>query len=342
MLGQQFYHETMRKIIVAFGTLFNGIFLIRKDNSGTAVQRMKVPLAYGPREKFLVRLRDDADLSKQVAVTLPRLGFELQSLNYDPARKLNKVQKFKKVKSSNKNRLDMQFMPVPYNLDIELYAMAKQSDDALQIVEQILPYFQPSYNVTVELVNTIKEKRDIPIVLENITMQDDYDGDFNTRRVLYYTLRFTAKTYLFGPVSSATADIVKKTSVRYLAGDSKSTTRDITYSVEPRALKDYDDSIVTQLAEDLITVDGKPVPRVLTVDDATNITVSGINNVYIDVDGEEMLVKSKTGNKVTVERGQDGTTIADHVKGAPVKSITTADNAMIVEGDDFGFSGTVI
>ena len=106
--------------------------------------------------------------------------------------------------------------------------------------------------------------------------------------------------------------------------------------------KDYDDSITTQLAEDLITVDGKPVPRVLTVEDATNIEVSGLHNVYIDIDGEEMLVKSKTGNKVTVERGQDGTTIANHVKGAAIKSITAADNALVEEGDDFGFSGTVI
>ena len=152
MLGQQFYHETMRNVIVAFGTLFNNIHLVRKNNSGAITQTMKVPLAYGPRQKWLTRLDADASLDSKVAITLPRLGFEIQNLSYDPTRKLNRVQRFKKVKSSasNSNKLDSQYMPVPYNLDIELYAMAKQSDDALQIVEQILPTFTPEYTVTIK------------------------------------------------------------------------------------------------------------------------------------------------------------------------------------------------
>ena len=143
MLGQQFYHETIRNIVVAFGTLFNDIQLVRKDNSGTITQTMKVPLAYGPREKFLVRLREDADLTKQVAITLPRIGFEIKNLSYDASRKMSRVQRFKKVKGANTKQLDTQYMPVPYNLEFQLYILAKQSDDALQIVEQILPYFQP-------------------------------------------------------------------------------------------------------------------------------------------------------------------------------------------------------
>ena len=141
MLGQQFYHETMRKVVVAFGTIFNNINIVRKNNSGTVIQRMKVPLAYGPKQKFLVRLSNDPSLKTKTAVTLPRIGFEINNLSYDPVRKLNRVQKFKKVKSSStkSNRLDTQFMPVPYNLDFTLFVMAKNSDDALQIVEQILP-----------------------------------------------------------------------------------------------------------------------------------------------------------------------------------------------------------
>ena len=151
MLGQQFYHETIRNVIVAFGTMFNNIQIVRKDNSGTIIQSMKVPLAYGPKQKFLVRLDQDPSLSAATAITLPRLGFEIGSLTYDTARKMNRVQKFKKVKSSssNANKLDTQFMPVPYNMDITLYAMAKNSDDALQIVEQILPFFQPDYTLTI-------------------------------------------------------------------------------------------------------------------------------------------------------------------------------------------------
>ena len=201
MLGQQFYHETIRRMVVTFGTIFNNINIVRKDNNGNITQKMKVPLAYGPKQKFLVRLDQDANLDSKVAITLPRMGFEIQNLSYDAVRKLNRVQKFKKVKGSKANQLDTQFMPVPYNLDFELYAMAKQSDDALQIVEQILPYFQPSFNLTVDLVSAIGEKRDIPIVLDSINFQDDYEGDFATRRAIIYTLDFTAKFYLYGPVT---------------------------------------------------------------------------------------------------------------------------------------------
>jgi len=203
MLGQQFYHETIRKIVISFGTLFNGISLVRKDNSGAIIQSMKVPLAYGPREKFLVRLREDADLTKQVAITLPRIGFEIKDLSYDPARKLSRVQKFKKVKGANTKQLDTQYMPVPYNLDFELYIMAKQSDDALQIVEQILPYFQPDYTLTINDMSDMGIKKDIPIILNSISYEDSYDGDFTSRRALIYTLSFTTKFYLYGPVTSS-------------------------------------------------------------------------------------------------------------------------------------------
>ena len=203
MLGQQFYHETIRKVIISFGTIFNDINLIRKDNSGTIIQTMKVPLAYGPREKFLVRLREDADLTKQVAITLPRIGFEIQNLAYDSARKLSRVQKFKQVKGANTKQLDAQYMPVPYNLGLELYILAKNSDDALQIVEQILPYFQPDYTLTINDMADMSIKRDIPIILNSIGYEDDYQGDFETRRALIYTLSFTAKFYLYGPVTSS-------------------------------------------------------------------------------------------------------------------------------------------
>ena len=203
MLGTQFYHESIRKVIVSFGTMFNNINLVRKDNSGNISQSMKVPLAYGPREKFLVRLNEDADLTKQVAITLPRIGFEIQNLEYDPGRKLNRVQRFKKVKGANAKQLDAQYMPVPYNLSIELYVMAKQSDDALQIVEQILPYFQPDYTLTINDNVSMDSKRDVPIVLNSISYEDNYQGDFTTRRALIYTLSFTAKFYLYGPVTSS-------------------------------------------------------------------------------------------------------------------------------------------
>ena len=233
MLGQQFYHETIRKIVVAFGTMFNNIQLVRKDNDGNIVQSMKVPLAYGPRQKFLVRLREDPDLTKQVAITLPRIGFEIQNLSYDPTRKLNRVQKFKKTKSSKSNSLDVQYMPVPYNLEFELYILSKNSDDALQIVEQILPYFQPDYTLTVNDMADMGIKRDVPIVLNGITYEDDYEGDFTTRRSLIYTLSFTTKFYLYGPVTST--GVIKTVQVdQYTDMPDKSPVREQRYVVTPK------------------------------------------------------------------------------------------------------------
>ncbi len=241
MLGQQFYHETMRKVVVAFGTIFNNINIVRKNNAGTIVQKMKVPLAYGPKQKFLTRLDNDPSLNKKVAVTLPRIGFEISNLAYDPVRKLNRVQKFKKVKSSDKNKLDVQYMPVPYNLDFSLYVMAKNSDDALQIVEQILPYFQPDYTITINDMSDMGIKRDVPIILGSVSYEDNYQGNFEERRAIIYTLTFTAKFYLYGPVTSS--KIIKTVQVdQYTDLPDNSPSRQQRYTVTPTpATADADD-----------------------------------------------------------------------------------------------------
>jgi hypothetical protein len=281
----------------------------------------------------LARLEQQADLNKSTAITLPRMSFEFTGLTYDPSRKVSTTQSFTVKDPDDGSEVKKSYMPVPYNMQFELAIMCKLNDDALQITEQILPYFQPAYNLSIELVESIKEKRDVPIVLENISFQDDYEGDFSTRRVLLYTLRFTAKTYLFGPVSTATRDIIKSARVSYIQGtDTTNSVRDLTYSVVPRALKDYDGEVVTNIAIDITKTS-----RVIEVEDASGLSESS----YIDVDGEEIFIKTITGNKLTVKRGQDGTTIADHVRGTPIKPITTADNALIEEGDDFGFSGSI-
>ena len=202
MLGQQFYHETMRKVVVAFGTMFNDIHLVRQNNAGEVTQTMKVPLAYGPKSKWLARLREDPNLTKKVAVTLPRIGFEIQNISYDASRKLNSIQKLKKVNSSAQGKtMSQQYMPVPYNMDFEMNVFAKNSDDALQIVEQILPFFQPDYTVTLNDNTAMGTTRDVPIVLTNVGYEDNYEADMITRRAIIYTLSFSAKFYLYGPVT---------------------------------------------------------------------------------------------------------------------------------------------
>ncbi len=150
MFDNTFYHEIVRKTVVSFGTLFNSLYIVRTNNQGVVTQRMKVPLAYGPKQKFLVRLEQDPQRqgTKTTAITLPRIGFEMTGLTYDPGRKLNRIQTYKKTKWSDKKSQLKQYMPVPYNVNFSLFVMAKNSDDALQIVEQILPYFQPDYTIT--------------------------------------------------------------------------------------------------------------------------------------------------------------------------------------------------
>ena len=321
---EYFYNEIFRKTIISFGTLFNDITIKQEDST------VKVPLAYGPTQKFLARLEESPDLNKRTSLTLPRMSFEFTGITYDSTRKVTSTQQITVKDPDDGSVTKKAYMPVPYTMQFEMSIMTKLNDDALQIVEQILPYFQPSYNLTVQLVSTLKEKRDIPIVLESVTMDDQYEGNFTTRRVLLYTLRFSAKTYLFGPVTTATKDIIKKTSVRYLAGGSKSVERDVTYSVTPRATKDYTGDVLTNLAEDI-----DEVSTTINVVDGSALTKS----TYVDIDDEELWIKSISGNKVTVERGKDGRTAAAHVNGSEILAITSADDDLIEMGDDFGFSG---
>ena len=331
---EYFYNEILRKTIISFGTLFNEITIKHVNNSDQVINVIKVPLAYGPIQKFLARLEQSPDLNKSTAITLPRMSFEFTGLVYDPSRKVTTTQSFTVKDPNDGSETKKAYMPVPYNMQFELSIMSKLNDDALQIVEQILPYFQPAYNLTVDLVESINEKRDVPIVLENITMQDDYEGNFTTRRALIYTLRFTAKTYLFGPVSTASKDVVKKVTLNYLTGASTdNTTREVIFSTEPRAIKNYTGIVLTNLTKDITTTD-----TLLTVDDASSITT----NSYLDLEGEEVYVRLKSGNVLTVDRGRDGTTVTSHLRGSPVKSITTADSQLVEEGDDFGFSGSTI
>ena len=230
MFGRTYYHEILRKTIVAFGSLFNDIHIIRVDSSGTTQQSMKVPLAYGPKQKFLVRLQQDANLDRQIAVTLPRIGFEISGIEYDGSRQLNKITKVKKVKGTKGTQMDTQFTPVPYNVLFELFIMAKNSDDGVQIVEQILPYFQPEYTITLNQVPSMDIKRDVPVVLTSTNYEDVYDGDFQTRRSIVYTMGFSARTYMYGPV--VTSSIIKTvTTDQYADLPEKAPTRVRQYSV---------------------------------------------------------------------------------------------------------------
>ena len=231
MLGTYYYHEILRRTVIAFGTLFNDINVRHTGNNGENLSQIKVPVSYGPRQKFLARIQLHPDLNKATTLSLPRMSFEMTNIQYDSTRKSGITQTFK---ASDGDNLKKVFLPVPYNVGFELNILTKQNDDALQIVEQILPFFQPAFNLTVDLVSSIGEKRDIPMVLDSISFQDDYEGDFATRRALIYTLSFTAKTYLFGPIAETTEGLIKKVQIdTYMNTDTTVANREMRYTVTP-------------------------------------------------------------------------------------------------------------
>jgi hypothetical protein len=200
MLDQRFYWGTIRKAVVAFGNMFNNITIERKDSSGNVIQLMRVPLSYAPRQKFLARIqqRPDADI-QNMQVILPRMSFEMVQLDYDPNRKVSPLQQTRSV--DNPTSAITQYAPTPYNLMMYLYIYSKNQDDGLQIVEQILPYFNPDYNLTFKSIPELNIKNDLPIILDTIGFEDDYEGDLITRRSIIWTLSFTMKLNFYGPVS---------------------------------------------------------------------------------------------------------------------------------------------
>ena len=254
MLGTYFYHEILRKTVISFGTLFNDIHIRHKDQSGKSISNMKVALAYGPMQKFLARIEQQADLNRATAITLPRMSFEMTNIAYDATRKASITQTFKASDGTNLRKV---FMPVPYNIGFELNILVKLNDDALQIVEQILPFFQPSFNLTVDLVSVIGEKRDISVVLDNISFQDDYEGDFATRRALIYTLSFTAKTFFFNHIAQTPEGLIKKVQLDYYSDtNTRTAKREQRYTVLPKAKQDYNEDNVIDTADDLLIEPG--------------------------------------------------------------------------------------
>ena len=209
MFGQHFYHKQIRNAVIAFGTIFNNINIRRTDSSGNPLQVIRVPLSYAPKEKFIARLDQQADLTgddSKVAITLPRMSFDVTGYAYDPSRKLNKNQRISVAKntSGDEKTLNTQYMPVPYDVSFDLNVFVANSDDGLQIVEQILPYFQPDYTVTMIMDRSYMDtKRDIPFILESVDYEDSYTGALTDRRRIIYTIKFTAKIYLYGPITTS-------------------------------------------------------------------------------------------------------------------------------------------
>jgi len=200
--SQHFYHRTIRKIVVAFGTLFNDIEIIRyTKNMSQAKERFRVPLHYGSKEKYVTRLLSDPNLLKSVNVTVPRMSFELTSMSYDVSRKQQSL--LRNFSANNSTRLNTQFAPVPYNFDFSMSIYVRNTEDGTQILEQILPFFTPDFNVTVDFIPGMDQKYDLPIILNSVNTTTEYEGDFSSTRYITWDLEFTAKGYIWPAVKTA-------------------------------------------------------------------------------------------------------------------------------------------
>jgi hypothetical protein len=232
MFNDQFYHELMRKYIIVFGNLFNNIYIHRKNAAGQVEQSIKVPLNYGPRDKALSLLDQKPDFTPQNAITLPRMSFEQISMNYAPQRKLNTIGKRYKTTTSDASRMTYNYNPVPYDINIALSIMVKNADDGAQILEQILPYFTPEFTVSMKPVADMDIVQDIPIVLQGVTTEDTYEGNYEQRRALIHTLDFIVKGNFYGPVRNQ--EIIKNIQVDILGANGSGTVTNTDVAGTPR------------------------------------------------------------------------------------------------------------
>jgi hypothetical protein len=229
-----YYHGVLRKYVVMFGNMFNDIDVVRYTNAGVASKTIRVPIAYGPKEKYLVRLRADPNLDRDVAIQLPRLAFEITNINYSPNRSLNKLTRNVGINVNDNNKFKSIWTPTPYDINFSLYGMFANQEDAVQVVEQILPFFRPEWTHTLNLVPQIGDKYDIPTVLNDLSIEDTYEADFQTRRAIIYTFNFTVKGYLFGPTTNR--GVIKRAIVDLSANSVSGVPNNIRLDINPGLL----------------------------------------------------------------------------------------------------------
>lgn len=219
MFGQPFYHYTFRKIVASFGSIFSNIFVVKRNKNGSEIERIKVPLAYGPAERYLVRTLEDPDLNRNYNIKLPRMSFQITSIEYDSQRKLNTLKKNTAPIDGSPGTVVRQYQGVPYKINIELSVLSKFIDDSNQIIEQILPWFTPAFSITINSIPGMDYKDDLAIVLTSTALQDNYEDDWLTRRDIVWTLTFEIKAMFYGPmvnkdiITRAVTDVFNATGV---------------------------------------------------------------------------------------------------------------------------------
>lgn len=335
MFGTYFYNETIKRCVSVFGTLFNNIQIKKTKSDGTILTTQIVPISYGPAQKFLQRLAEEPDLQdgSRSAISLPRMAFQLDGFNYDAQRQQNKlIRSNKTATETNGTSRKFQYAPAPYDLNFTLSILAKNMTDALQVVEQILPYFQPEYTVTMKMIDDMSDNRDVPIVLNDISFSDEFEGGFEDRRVIEYTLSFTMKTYFFGPVYTGNIirNVIERTYIN--EGQNNFTTTEIDESGLVKEVKHYEPAF-TEVAN--------------AVSNSTTVTFDTVINNSIS-DGDEVFgtnlstnptISSIAGNRLSIVLSS-AITIAENTRLFFVGSVEPEDTFVVAETVSFFDEGT--
>ena len=314
MFGSHFYHATMRKSVAVFGTLFNNISVVRKDGSGNLLNQIKVPLAYGPKQKFLARLDQNTMSDASMALKLPRMSFEITSLGVDLNKKENKKNKITAAYASDNAKRQTINAQVPYDIGVQLNIMAKNQDDGLQILEQILPFFQPDYSVTIKPIDGWTDyKQDVPIILTSVSIEDQYDGDFVTRRVLTYTLDFTMKMTFYS--GTGTQNVIKTIDIDWLDKANNMFLEGQDFTVNPSTATVDDVYTVTSTIDYLnvpesMTLTLSSVSGTYVVAETVSGSTSGTTASVTSIDGTTMIVSDPTGYFYSSEILTGGTSAA--------------------------------
>ena len=273
MFGRTWNHDSLRKYIIVFGTVFNDIYINRLSSTGEVLQTLKVPLTYGPKDKVLSRLEQSPRLDNQVGIILPRISFEMTTMEYDPTRKLNTLNKLTKQSAAagTDDEVKYQYQPVPYDMQFEMNILVKNAEDGTRRVEQIVPYFTPAFTVSVNVVPEVDGPRDIPIVLNSISSQDQYEGNFEQRRALIWTLNFTLKGWLYGPSKKSKLIKHAETVFRFpedvATGNTNSTANTIVVTSRPGLTANGQPTTNTALSisyEDIISTDNYSIINTTT------------------------------------------------------------------------------
>ncbi len=325
MLGNaQFYNRTIRKVVVAFGSLFNDILLQRYTLDGaTKKEVFRVPLSYGSKEKYLTRITSDPNLTKSIATVVPRISFELIGLGYDSSRK--QVSTLQNFSYNTADGLKTQYAPIPYNFDFTLSIYVRNHEDGTQILEQILPFFTPDFNVTVNFNSNMTQKYDMPIILNSASPEVDYEGDMLSTRLIIWTLDFTAKGFIYPPVKTSQSIIEQANTNLHI---------DTISRTSQKVFVDYANGSNYFVEEETIFVEDRGVTGDVAYFSNSNTGVLVVGNLNKPLQANDIVIGTQTNAKYTITT----------VDANPVKTviiITNPDPITANADDDFGFTETI-